>query len=47
MSLLTGYSATAARVFWEDLIPVRIWVPRLNKDEGDTECTSANVPTKE
>ena len=25
---LPGYSVMVARVFWEDLVPVRIWVPR-------------------
>ena len=25
---LTGHSVTAARVLWEDLVPVQIWMPR-------------------
>jgi hypothetical protein len=41
---LTGYSVTAARVLWEDLVSVQIRVPRLEKPAGLVEQSNVTLP---
>ena len=42
----TGHGVTVARVLWEDLVPVRIWVPRQKIKFAGVAQWSVQWPSK-